>query len=102
MRPGVDSRVRVVSQFLVGSAAENAQHSRKSGCLVVHWIQDAVFFGHNFTHSLSRVQKWHVARLAPAQNSDKSRGKVSERAGQLLGGLEAGMEPGLGTWRSAA
>ena len=34
-------------------------------------------------HSLSRVQRWHVARLAPAQSSGKSCEKVSERAGQL-------------------
>ena len=36
-------------------------------------------------HSLSRVQRWHVARLAPAQSSGKSREEVSERAGRLLG-----------------
>ena len=34
-------------------------------------------------HSLSRVQRWHVARLAPAQSSGKSREKVSEKAGRL-------------------
>ena len=34
-------------------------------------------------HSLSRMQRWHVARLAPAQNSGKSREKVSKGAGRL-------------------
>ena len=60
-----------------------------------------MFFGHNCMHSLSRVQRRHVARFSPAQKSGKSREKVSERAGRLPEGLEAGMEPGLGTLRSA-
>ena len=42
-------------------------------------LQDAVFFGHNIMHCLSRMQRWHIARLAPDQNSCKSREKVKER-----------------------
>ena len=45
--------------------------------LEVYSIQNAVFSDHNFVHSLSRVQRWHVARLAPAQSGGKSREEVS-------------------------
>ena len=55
----------------------------KSRHLVVHCIQNAVVFGHHFMHSLGRVQRWHVARLAPTQSSGKSRERVGERAGRL-------------------
>ena len=34
-------------------------------------------------HSLSRVHRWHVATLAPAQNGGKSREKVREKEGRL-------------------
>ena len=36
-------------------------------------------------HSLSRMQRRNVVRLAPAQNSSESREKISEGAGRLSG-----------------
>ena len=56
---------------------------RESRHLVIQCLQNAVFFGHHFMHSLGRVQRWHVARLAPAESSGRSREKVGEKAGQL-------------------
>ena len=43
--------------------------------------QDAVFFGHNFMHSMSRMQRRHVVSLAGRM----SREKVSKGAGRLQG-----------------
>ena len=74
---------------------------RESRHLVVQCTQNAVSFGHHFVHSLGRVQRWRVARLAPAHSSGNSREKVSEGAGWLPRVMEAEMEPGRGTWRSA-
>ena len=43
---------------------------------VIQSFQNVVFFGHHFTHGLGRMQRWHVAKLAPAQCSGKSREEV--------------------------
>ena len=56
---------------------------RESRHLAIQRIQNVVFFGHHFVHSLGCVQRCHVARLAPSQSSGKSREKVGERAGRL-------------------
>ena len=53
--------------------------------LVIHRLQDAIFFGHNFMHSVSRTQRRNVVRLAPARNSSECREKVGEGAGCLPG-----------------
>ena len=53
------------------------------------------FFDHNFVHSLSRVQRWHVARLALAQRGGNSRERsVRERAGCR----RSGSWNGAGSW----
>ena len=81
----------MVSQSPAGSAAEDAGPSGEASLQETHPVcrrvghQDARLFGHNFTHSLSRVQRWHVARLAPAKNSSESREKVGDGAGRLPG-----------------
>ena len=69
--------------------------------LAIHRLQDARFFGHNFMHNLSRMQRRDVVRVAPAKNSSESREKVGEGAGQLTGIWKLKLVPGQGILRGA-
>ena len=75
-----------MSESPAQSAAEVAGPSRRSvprrdlpsvgPQLVVHRLQDAIFFGYNFVDCPSRVERRNVVRLALAQNSSESREKA--------------------------